>query len=98
MHASDAVIGKVGYSTLAEAYHAGIPFGFIARDSFRESDSLVSYINEEMAGLHIKEEDFFNGKWIRSLPELLSLPRLRRSGPNGSDQAAHYIYTQHISS
>ena len=26
--ASEAVIAKLGYSTLAEAYHAGVPFGF----------------------------------------------------------------------
>ncbi|MGE5839736.1 MAG: hypothetical protein ACM34H_07355, partial [Deltaproteobacteria bacterium] len=32
VQASDALIGKVGYSTLSEVYWAGIPFGYIARD------------------------------------------------------------------
>jgi hypothetical protein len=35
--ASDAVTSKLGYSTLAEAYHAGVPFGFLPRVRFPES-------------------------------------------------------------
>jgi UDP:flavonoid glycosyltransferase YjiC (YdhE family) len=33
VNACDAVIGKVGYSTLAEVYHAGVPFGYVARSN-----------------------------------------------------------------
>ncbi len=35
VNASDAVIGKVGYSTLAEVFHAGVPYGFITRSEFQ---------------------------------------------------------------
>lgn len=39
----DAVIGKVGYSTLAEVYHTGAPFGYISLPSFVESEVLKEY-------------------------------------------------------
>ena len=48
VNASDAVIGKVGYSTLAEVYHAGTPFGYISRNTFRESMKLLSFIEKNI--------------------------------------------------
>jgi hypothetical protein len=89
--ASDAVVGKVGYSTLAETYRAGIPFGYIARQGFRESGKLVSFIREHMEGLPIREAEFQNGAWLSCLPELLGLPRIRRRDPNGADQVARFL-------
>ena len=44
VHASDAVIGKAGYSTIAEVFSAGIPFGYVPRKGFRESAVLESFI------------------------------------------------------
>ena len=92
INASDAVIGKVGYSTLSEVYYSGNPFGYVARENFRESGILVSFIEREMAGIAVKEEDFVTGEWISQLSSLLDLPRLQRSGPAGADQAAGFIY------
>ena len=89
--ASDAVVGKVGYSTLAETYRAGIPFGYIARQGFRESGKLVSFIREHMKGLPIREAEFEKGDWLSCLPELLRLPRIRRLDPNGADQVARFL-------
>ena len=91
VNASDAVIGKVGYSTLAEVYHAGVPFGYILRPSFRESKKLADYIERKMPGIAIEEADFHSGDWITQLPKLLSLERTQRSGPNGSEQIATYL-------
>ena len=36
VNACDVVIGKNGYSTVSEVYHAGVPFGFVSRPNFRE--------------------------------------------------------------
>ena len=91
VNASDAVIGKVGYGTLAEVYWAGVPFGYISRPNFRESEKLARFIESEMPGLPILESDFYNGGWIPLLPKLLDLPRVHRRGPNGAYQAAQYI-------
>ncbi len=92
INASDAVIGKVGYSTLAEVYHAGPPFGYVARKSFRESQTLVSFIEDQMNGLAISEDRFYGCGWLSSLPDLLALPRVHRQDPNGAEQAAHFIH------
>jgi hypothetical protein len=91
IQAADAVVGKVGYSTLAEVYQAGIPFGYIPRPAFRESDTLVAFIENHMSGLPIAQAEFYNGTWIEKVPRLLRLPRFQHSGQNGADQIASFI-------
>lgn len=91
VYAADAVIGKIGYSTLAEVYHAGVPFGYIERAKFREGQVLATYIQQHMHGLPIQEAQFANGDWVRLLPELLALPRLQRHGQNGAEQVANFV-------
>jgi hypothetical protein len=91
VNACDALIGKVGYSTVAEVYHAGVPFAYIARPKFRESQSLVAYIENQMNGVQITETQFQNGDWLSLLPHLLALPRIQRHTPNGADQVADFI-------
>jgi hypothetical protein len=90
--ASDAVIGKVGYSTLSEIYNAGIPFGYISRNTFRESRSLVSYVEAYMQGVPVEEDDLYNGQWTFVLPKLLQYPKIAPSNINGADQAAAFIH------
>jgi len=89
--ASDAVVGKVGYSTLAETYHAGVPFGYIMRSNFRESEILADYVENHMNGIAIKEVEFQDGEWTSHLPRLLALPRIGRNGPNGAAQVADFL-------
>jgi UDP-N-acetylglucosamine:LPS N-acetylglucosamine transferase len=91
VNAADAVIGKLGYSTLAEVYHAGIPFGYIARPDFRESDVLARYVQQHMSGLAITATQFANGEWVSLLPDLLALARLERCVSNGAEQAAQFM-------
>jgi predicted glycosyltransferase len=90
--AADVVIGKVGYSTLAEVYQAGVPFGYIARSHFRESEVLTRYIAENMPGLAVTEEEFLNGSWLTGkLPALLETTRPGRAASNGAGQIAPFI-------
>jgi len=89
--AADAVIGKVGYSTLAEVYHAGVPFGYIKRPNFQESDILAAFIERHMSGLPIDEQGFRTGEWISRVPRLLKMPRIRRVCPNGAEQVAQFV-------
>jgi UDP-N-acetylglucosamine:LPS N-acetylglucosamine transferase len=92
VNASDAVIGKVGYSTLAEIYYAGVPFGYVAASRFRESQKLVSFIENKMPGLPISEDQFYSGGGRLSLPDLLALPRIQRTDPRGAEQIASFIH------
>jgi UDP-N-acetylglucosamine:LPS N-acetylglucosamine transferase len=89
--AADAVVGKVGYSTLSEVYHAGVPFGYISRLNFCESDKLVAYIQKHMAGIEIAEKEFRSGDFLSKLDDLLSITRVSRSETNGADQIAGFI-------
>jgi hypothetical protein len=89
--AADAVIGKVGYSTLAEVYHSGVPFGYIKRPNFKESDILAGFIEQHMSGFPIEEQGFRTGEWISRVPRLLKMPRIRRACPNGAEQVAQFV-------
>ncbi|MGD2186088.1 MAG: glycosyltransferase family protein [Desulfobacterales bacterium] len=91
INASDAVIGKVGYGTVAEVYHSGVPFGYIARSHYRESKPLVHFIENKMHGFAISESEFQSGSFIGDLEKLLEIPRVERNSPNGADQIAAYL-------
>ncbi len=91
VNAADAVVGKVGYSTLAEVYHAGIPFGYVVRSNFRESEPMTAFIEKEMQGIFLTESDFSNGRWTTKLQNLLSLNRVQRTVTNGAEQIGSFI-------
>ncbi len=91
INASDAVVGKVGYSTLAEVYRAGIPYGYVTRAQFVESAVLVDFVERQMAGLPISPAEFQSGAWVAKVPQLLSLPKITRIDPNGANIAAKFV-------
>lgn len=91
VYAADVVVGKVGYSTVSEVYAAGIPFGYILREDFREAPALAAYIEQHIPGLQIEQARFNTGQWLASLPQLLALPRAMHQGPNGADQVAQFV-------
>ncbi len=89
--AADLVVGKSGYSTLAECYHAGVPYVFISRPEFRESAVLADFILHQHTGAELNSNDFYNGVWLDSLDTWLSLPRINQPHENGSLAAAQTI-------
>ncbi|MDR3577400.1 MAG: glycosyltransferase family protein [Anaerolineaceae bacterium] len=91
VNACDAVIGKTGYSTVSEVYHAGVPYGFVSRPKFRESEKMAVFIGEKISGFEISEQDFSKGDWVSRLPELFSFKRVRRKELNGAIQVANFI-------
>ncbi|GAB4332255.1 MAG: hypothetical protein Kow0089_00060 [Desulfobulbaceae bacterium] len=93
VRAADAVIGKVGYSTLAETYHAGVPFGYVQRPGFRESEPLSEFIEREMASMEIEPEAFASGSWPAVVPHLLRMTggREQRRRQNGAFEAARFL-------
>jgi UDP-N-acetylglucosamine:LPS N-acetylglucosamine transferase len=91
VNAADAVIGKAGYSTVAEVYNAGVPFGYVGRPDFRESTALTVFIEQEMRGLPIKRSQFQSGAWLSLLSDLLALPRVHRNNSSGADQVAAFV-------
>lgn len=91
VNASDLVIGKVGYSTLSETYYANIPFIYLSRKSFRESACLVDFVQQEMVGVEINEDQFQSVQWMDVISELLSKEKKNRSGQNGANQIAQFL-------
>jgi UDP:flavonoid glycosyltransferase YjiC (YdhE family) len=92
VNASDAVVGKAGYSTLAEAYSAGALFAYVGRSRFRESAVLGEFIRKEMGGFEIPGE-WQALAWLPELDRRLAGHVRTERGENGAWQAARLILT-----
>jgi hypothetical protein len=88
--AADAVVGKVGYSTLAEVCRAGLPYGFVPRPAFRESAVLGAWLKARGQGVEIGGEELESGAWAARVPELLEIGPLPRC-EDGARQAARLL-------
>jgi hypothetical protein len=91
MAAADALVAKAGYSTVAEAYYEGIPYGCISRADSPESRFLADFVQRYLPCLPITAEEYTSGDWIRKLPSLTGLPRTPHHEENGADAAADLI-------
>ena len=91
INACDAAVGKAGYSTIAELYNAGIPFGYFSRDSFRESAFLTAFIETNMPGIEMQSKHISDPEWLNQIPDLLTLSRAHREQPNGAVQVAQFL-------
>jgi hypothetical protein len=92
VHACDAVVSKAGYSIVAEAYHAGVPLGYVRRERFREGPILEAYIAAHMHGIAMIESQFHSGAWLSYLPDLLALPRQPQRETCGAEQVARFVH------
>ncbi len=91
VHAADYILAKAGYSTVAEAFHAGLPFAYLARPRFPESAVLANFIEETLGGVRIPLRAWREHTWPEHLAALLAMPRRVEAHPNGADQAARRI-------
>jgi len=92
VHAADAVVGKLGYSTLAEAWAAGVPFGHVGRPTFRESPALASFVAARMPGLALTAEEIAGEAWLERVPELLAMRKAEGNRANGASAAARIVH------
>lgn len=91
LNAADALVGKAGYSTLAEAYNIGVPFGYVSRGSFPESRKLASFIANRMPSRALTESGFETADWIHQIGRLLAMPNKAIGTVNGADQIADFL-------
>ena len=94
IQAADIIIGKAGYSTLAEVRLAGKPFAFISRKNNAESAVLSRYILEHLPSIEITQNDYLTHNWIDQMPEILSLLPAAPAEVNGADLVADYILNE----
>lgn len=73
IRAADAVVAKLGYSTVAEVWNEGAPLAFVTRGDFRETGPVRRWVQEELPAFEIAGRDFAAGDWIARVPELLEM-------------------------
>lgn len=88
IHAADAVVGKLGYSTLAEIWSAGVPLAYLTRPRFPESPTLEAWARRELACRRLEPADLGSGAWLDAVRELLASPRRPPALTNGAPDVA----------
>ena len=92
VHSADLVIGKAGYSTLSEVFHAGTRFAYFCRQNNPEMAALVTFLNPTVPGVELDMKTYAHACWLQQLPDLLSLPQADRTGiNNGAEPTADAI-------
>ena len=91
VRAADAVVAKLGYSTVAEVWREGRPLAFVTRADFRETAPLRDWVTGALPGFEIPGRDFAGGNWIARVQELLEMDRPSSQDLGGADQVADYL-------
>ena len=95
INAADAVIGKAGYSTIAEIYHSQVRFGYFVREDYPEMQALVNFLQHNTDGFSLSARDYMSGDWLSELENLLAVqPLCRQPTVNGNLQVAQLISEQ----
>ena len=64
VHAADAVVAKLGYSTVAEVWREGKPLAYVTRLDFRETGPLREWVGRELPGFEIPGASFSAGAYL----------------------------------
>ena len=89
--AADWVVGKLGYSTLAECFQAATPYLFVQRGTFPESPPLARFAKQRMVCEEVTEAELAAADWPSRLSELRGIPEGAVRGSSGSRQAADLL-------
>lgn len=89
--AADVVIGKLGYSTLAEVFSAGTALAWLPRPKFRESAAMAAFVRTTMNHVELNEAALDDGSWLQAIQPLLGRPHCPHERPNGAPAAARII-------
>lgn len=91
VNASDGVVAKLGYATLAEVLNSGVPYAFVMRDGYPETDHLKDYVLSFGSTLEITKEQFKNGLLLEKIEALLSMGRRECTWENGASAIARFL-------
>jgi hypothetical protein len=89
--ASDVVVGKLGYSTIAEVYHARTALAFSPRPRFPESQVLETFVRDSIPCARLPPGWLEDPATTEILEDLLETPRPKGPRPNGAGEAAELI-------
>ena len=89
--AASLVVGKLGYSTLAEVYQAATPYLFMQRRRFPESPALARFAERNLVCGELTEEEFEAANWPERLRDLQAARSTKAPEATGSQEAAGLI-------
>jgi len=72
--AADVIVGKLGYSTVAEALAAARPFAYVERTGFAEYEVLASYVEARVPTRRLTDRAFRQGDFGPAVRDLLRAP------------------------
>ncbi len=88
----DAVISKPGYGTVTECIANSVPFLYVPRAGFAESQALVDGMARWGGGVPISEADFAAGNWQDALKAALAArPDAAAYAVNGAEAVAEKL-------
>jgi hypothetical protein len=88
---ADAVVGKPGYGTFAEAACNGVPMLYVRRSDWPEEPYLVRWMQQHARAAEVPLASFASGDLHAALDALWAAPRKPPLAPTGADQAAALI-------
>ncbi len=91
IQAADVVVGKLGYSTLAEVYNAGAPIAYLPRPRFAESPKLEAWVRERLSCRRLAPADLETPAWLEKARELFDAPRRAPGRADGADEVASLV-------
>ncbi len=91
LRSCDALVGKPGYGTFAEAACNGTPMLYVRRDSWPEDDYLIKWLSGRGRCLEVGRHDLARGALSDSLHALWAMPRRRAVEPTGGEAAAAFL-------
>ncbi|MFN3534203.1 MAG: hypothetical protein ACK4WB_02305, partial [Desulfatiglandales bacterium] len=90
-NASDGVIGKLGYGTLAEVANLGVPYAFVMREGYPETDHMKGYALSLGNTLEVSRQEFQEGRLRDKIEALLGMERMERGWENGAIASARFL-------
>lgn len=92
--AADLVVGKTGYSTVAEAYQGNTAYAYLERKDFRESAVLEAFLDRHMLSWKITQQQLESGEWLERLSRLPVEQNHPVQALRGADQVAEFLVDQ----
>lgn len=92
VHAADVVVGKLGYSTVAEVCQAGAALAYVERPRFPESPVLARFVDENVTSVVLGKAAFESGAWRSAVHEVLGAGRKAPCGADGAAETAAAVF------
>ena len=89
--AAEVVIGKLGYSTVAECFRAGTRLAYVGRTIFPESPILERFVRRNIPSVGLTTGELETQDWKQKIADLMALPRAPEQQQNGAHKIADLL-------